>query len=128
MSQLTQQLPPMAADQRTAVLDVESGTRYLQWVQVEIGRQLLSDSGQSSGSTKESLQRGQVATQDWVRSHNVSFDPAFGVAVDGGQFKQTVDETSYPLSALASQGAQAAGSQQANPDYTGQLTPSEICG
>jgi hypothetical protein len=127
IAQLEQQLGSMTADQKAAVLDVESGPRYLQWVQVAIGRQLLAASSQSSGSTRAALQRGQVATEEWVKSHHVEIDPVFGVSVDGGQFKQVADQTSYPLSALASQGTAQATSQQANPDYTGQLTPAQIC-
>jgi hypothetical protein len=127
IAQLKQQLGKMTAEQRTAILDVESGPRYLQWIEVAIGRQLLAASGQSAGSTQSALQRGQVATQEWVKSHQVQIDPVFGVSVDGGQFKAVADQTSYPLSTLASQGTAQATSQQANPDYTGQLPPAQIC-
>jgi hypothetical protein len=128
MAQLTQQLPSMTSSQRQAVLEVESGPRYLQWVQVAVGQQLLSNSGQSSGNTKASLQRGQVATQDWANDNPVKVDPTFNLTFESGQFKQTADETSYPLSPLASQGAQAATASQANPAYTGNLPPSQVCG
>jgi hypothetical protein len=128
ITQLKGQLTNMTADQRDAILYVESGPRYLQWIQVAIGRQLLAASGQSAGSRKDAFQRGVVATQEWVKSHQVEIDPAFGVSVDGGQFQQVLDQTSYPLSTLASQGAAQATAQQANPDYTGQLTPAQVCG
>jgi hypothetical protein len=127
VAQLKQQLGTMTAEQRAAILDVESGTRYLQWIQVAVGRQLLAASGQSAGSIRNALQRGQEATQEWVKSHQVQIDPVFGVSVDGGQFRAVADQTSYPLSTLASQGTAQATSQQANPDYTGQLTPAQIC-
>jgi hypothetical protein len=127
IEQVQQQLTKMTADQRNAVINVESGSRYLQWVQVAIGRRLLADSGQSAGNLKSALQRGQVATQAWMKSHHVEIDPAFGVGVENGQFRPTNDQTSFPLSTLASQGAAQATSQQADPNYTGQLTPAQIC-
>ncbi len=127
MTQLKQQIPAMSADQKRAVLEVEGGFRYLQWVQVAVGQKLLAESGQSTGDVKAALQRGQVATQDWLKSHPISIDPVFGVKADGGQFKSVQDQTSYPLSALASMGA-AGTTTQPDPSYTAALTPAERCG
>ena len=60
---------------------------YLQNVQVAIGQQLTGSSGQSPTPTvKAALQRGKVATQDWLNDHDALIDPVFGIAVDGGQF------------------------------------------
>ena len=82
----------------------------------------------SSPTAKAALQRGQVATEDWLKDHSISLDPVLGIAADGGQFKATTDQTSYPLSTLASQGAAAAGASQPDPAYTAALTPSQVCG
>ena len=127
MSQVAQQFASAPEDQKQAVLDVEGGSPYLQTVQVALGRKLLEESGQQVKGTKAQLQRGQVATQDWLKTHPIELDPAFGVAVDGGQFKPASgsDDTSYPLSALASAGA---GSGQPSTAYTSQLTASQVCG
>jgi hypothetical protein len=113
---------------RKAVVDVEAGGAYLSTVQVAIGQKLLEESGTSDPSDKAALQRGQVATQDWLKDHSISIDPVFGLAADGGQFKASTDQTSYPLSTLASQGAAAAGASQPDPAYTGALSPSQVCG
>jgi hypothetical protein len=126
IDQIEQQFATASPDAKKAVVDVEGGDAYLQTVQVAIGQKLLAASGQSAPSVKAALQRGEVATQDWLTSHNITIDPVFGVAVDGGQFKPVTDQTSYPLSPLASRGA--SGSAAQDPDYVGALPPSQVCG
>jgi hypothetical protein len=123
---VSQPFASAAPDLRDAVVDVEAGNPYLQTVQVAIGEKLLTEAGQPATNTKAALQRGQVATQDWLKTHSISVDPVFGVAVDGGQFKASPDQTSYPLSTLASQGA--ASSAQPDPAYTAALPASAVCG
>lgn len=126
IGQIEQQFAAADPDAKKAVVDVEGGDPYLQTVQVAIGQKLLADSGQPTTTTKAALQRGEVATQDWLKSHAISIDPVFGVAVDGGQFKPVSDQTSYPLSALASQGASDA--SQPGPDYIQALSTAQVCG
>jgi hypothetical protein len=126
IGQIEQQFATAAPDEKNAVIDVEGGDPYLQTIQVAIGQKLLADSGQPPGTLKAALQRGQVATQDWLRTHSISIDPVFGVAVDGGQFKPVSDQTSYPLSALSSQGD--SGSSQPDAAYVGALPSAQVCG
>jgi hypothetical protein len=126
VDQIEQQFATATPDVKKAVVDVEGGDPYLQTVQIAIGQKLLADSGQPTGTPKAALQRGEVATQDWLTHHSISIDPVFGVAVDGGQFKPVTDQTSYPLSALASQGA--SGSTTPDPAYVGALSPAQVCG
>ncbi|MGA8248667.1 MAG: hypothetical protein WB797_17295 [Nocardioides sp.] len=126
IDQIEQQFASASADAKKAVVDVEGGDAYLQTVQVAIGQKLLAASGRSAGSVKAALERGQVATQDWLTTHTIRIDPVFGVAVDGGQFKPATDQTSYPLSVLASQGASS--TTQQDPAYVGALPPSQVCG
>jgi hypothetical protein len=126
VNQIKQQFATSAPDAEKAVVDVEGGDPYLQTVQVAIGQKLLAASGQPAGSLKAALQRGEVATQDWLTHHSIRIDPVFGVAVDGGQFTPVSDQTSYPLSALASLGA--SGTSQPDPAYVGALPPAQVCG
>jgi len=126
VTKVSQPFAASAPELRDAVVDVEAGNPYLQTVQVAIGEKLLTEAGQSAPSTKAALQRGQVATEDWLKTHSISVDPVFGVAVDGGQFKASPDSTSYPLSTLASQGAASSG--QPDPAYTSALPASAVCG
>ncbi len=126
LNQVAQQFATAAPDVKQAVLDVEGGSAYLQTIQVAIGEKLLAESGTPTTKTKAALQRGEVATQDWLRTHPVSIDPVFGVGVDGGAFQAVHDQTSYPLSALASAGA--ADTSQPDPTYTAALTPGQLCG
>ncbi len=128
VSQLRQALASTPTDQRDAVIEVASADAYLQNVQVAIGRQLTGNTGQTNQDIKAALQRGEVATQEWLAGHDVSIDPVFGLAVDGGRFSPSRDETSYPLSPLASAGAQAATSQQGPPEtYTAALPANQLC-
>jgi hypothetical protein len=126
--QLTQVEQPFASakpELRKAVGQVEAAQAYLQTVQVAVGEKLLTESGQTNVTPKAALQRGQVATDDWLKTHSIHLDPVFGISADGGQFKPAPDRTSYPLSTLASQGA-ATG--QPDPAYTAALAPSQVCG
>jgi hypothetical protein len=125
-AQVAQQFASAAPDVKAAVLDVEGGAPYLQNVQVEIGKKLLAASGSPTTQTKVALQRGQVATQDWLHSHPASIDPVFGKNVAGGAFASAYDQTSYAVSALAAAGV--AGANQPVSSYTAALPPSQICG
>jgi hypothetical protein len=125
-AQVQQQFSQAPADQLAAVLDVEGGDPYLQNVQVAVGQQLTGNYGQANADIKAAQQRGIVATQDWLKSHSVEIDPALGVTVENGQVKRVRDDTSYPVSALASAGAQQTGAP--DPSYTAALTPSQLCG
>jgi hypothetical protein len=128
VSQLQQALASSPADQRQAVIDVAASDAYLQNVQVAIGQELTGQVGQTDAAIKAALQRGQVATDDWLAHHKVYLDPVFGRTIDGGSFSTSANQTSYPLSALASLGAQI-GDQQAPPaSYTSQLPASQVCG
>jgi hypothetical protein len=127
MSQVAQQFASTPAKQKSAVIDVEGGSPFLQTVQVALGRKLLAQSGQAAGGVKSALQRGEVATQDWLKSHTIEMDPVFGVAVDNGQFKPaTGDDTSYPLSPIASAGADT--TNQPSQSYTSALSAAQVCG
>jgi hypothetical protein len=128
VSQYEQALASSPADQRDAVVQVAAADAYLQNVQIAIGQQLTGNEGQSSADLKAALARGKVATQDWLNDHDAFIDPVFGVSVADGAFTPQREQTSYPLSALASGGAQIS-SQQAPPDsYTSALPAAQRCG
>src|SRR5690349_14073925 len=128
VSQYEQSLASVPADQRDAVVDVAAADAYLQNVQVAVGEQLTGNSGQANADVKANLQRGQVATQEWLNDNEAHVDPVFGIAVDDGKFTPSRDQTSYPLSPLASAGAQATTSQQGpSPDYVKALPPAQLC-
>jgi len=124
VSQIRTALASAPADQRDAVIDVASSDAYLQNVQVAIGQQLTGNSGSSNADLKAALERGQVATQDWLDDHDAFVDPVFSISVDGGKFTRQLDQTSYALSSFASQGAQT------TPDdsYTSALPAAQRCG
>jgi peptidyl-prolyl cis-trans isomerase SurA len=128
VSQLEQALTSAPADQQAAVIDVAAADAYLQNVQVAIGQELTGKVGQTNAEIKAALQRGQVATRDWLADHKVYLDPVFGRSVDGGSFSTVDNQTSYPLSPLASQGAQLDGQQAPPSSYTAQLPSAQVCG
>jgi hypothetical protein len=124
VSQIRTALASAPADQRNAVIDVAASDAYLQNVQIAVGQQLTSSSGTSNAELKAALERGQVATQDWLADHDAFVDPVFSLSVDGGKFTRKVDQTSYALSAFAAQGAQS------TPDasYISALPAAQRCG
>ena len=87
VTKVSQPFATAAPELRNAVIDVEAGSPYLQTVQTAVGEKLLAEAGQPTTNAKAALQRGQVATDDWLKTHTISLDPVFGVAVDGGEFK-----------------------------------------
>ena len=126
VTKVSQPFAQAAPELRDAVVDVEAGAPYLQTVQIAVGEKLLAEAGQPTTDAKAALQRGQVATTDWLKDHTIRIDPVFGVGVDGGAFKAAPDRTSYPLSTLASQGAATSG--QPDPAYLASLPASAVCG
>ena len=124
VSQITSALTSAPADQRDAVIDVAAADAYLQNVQVAIGQKLTGNEGQSNADIKAALQRGQVATQDWLNDHDAFIDPVFSISVDGGKFSRQQDQTSYALSTFAAQGSK----QQPDQAYTAALPAAQRCG
>jgi hypothetical protein len=126
LSQIEQAFTSAPADQRQAVIDVAGSDAYLQNVQVAIGQQLTGNQSQFKDDVKAALQRGQVATREWLNDHDAYIDPVFDISVDGGNFIREQDRTSYPVSALAAAGAQTT----AAPDesYTSALPAAQRCG
>jgi hypothetical protein len=129
VAQYQQALATAPADQLAAVIKVAAADAYLQNVQVAIGQQLTGNTGQTTADTKAQLQRGEVATQDWLNDHSVDIDPVFGISVDGGKFTTGQRaQTSYAVSALARGGVEAGTSQQGPPaSYTSALPASQLC-
>ena len=129
VAQYQQALATAPPDELAAVIKVAAADAYLQNVQVAIGQQLTGNTGQTTADTKAQLQRGEVATQDWLNDHSVDIDPVFGVSVDGGKFTTGQrGQTSYAVSTLAKGGVEAGTSQQGPPaSYTSALPASQLC-
>lgn len=126
VSQYQAALASSPADQRDAAIEVAGADAYLQNIQVAIGEKLSGKTGQSNAELKAALQGGQVATQDWLAHHSAYINPVFGVSVDGGKFSTVKDQTSYPLSPLASLGAAPATAAPSD-TYISQLSSSQLC-
>jgi hypothetical protein len=125
VANLRQQLASSSGAARDAGIEVGAGDAYLKTVEVSVGRKLLAASGQSSPSLKDAYARGQVATQEWLKSHDVKVDPSLGVVFTNGTPTFQRDQTSYPLSTLASQGM-ANPTQAPDPAYTSALPASQV--
>jgi hypothetical protein len=124
ISQYQQALASSPADERDAAIAVAGADAYLQNVEVSVGQKITGSTGQTDADLKADLERGQVAAQDWLNDHDAFVDPVFGLAVDGGTFTAQKDQTSYPLSTLASQGA----APQPASTYTAALPAAQVCG
>jgi len=128
VSQFRQVLASSPADQRDAAIAVAGADPYLQNVQVSIGQQLTGNTSPANADVRAALERGKVATQDWLKDHDTFIDPVLGISVDGGTFTPQKDQTSYPLSALASAGAKVGGQQAPPAAYTSALSGAQVCG
>lgn len=126
VANLRTQFASASSAARDAGIEVDGGDAYLKTVQVSIGRKLLAGSGETSPTLKAAFERGQVATDDWLKDHDVTIDPSLGVRFDNGTASFKRDQTSYPLSPLASQGA-APPTAAPDPSYTSALPPSQVC-
>jgi len=126
VANLRKQFAQASSAARDAGIEVEGGDPYLKTVQVSVGRKLLAESGQTSPSVQEAYARGQVATQDWLKDHDVKVDPSLGIAVDKGNVTFTRDQTSFPVSKLATLGM-ANPSSGPDPTYTSTLPASQVC-
>jgi hypothetical protein len=115
---------PKALD---AGIKVAGGDPYLKTVQLAVGRKLLAAAGQTSPSDKDAFARGQVATEDWLKDHDIRVDPSLGVTFTKATPVFKRDQTSYPVSPLASQGMTNPSSGP-DPAYTAALPASQVCG
>lgn len=125
VANIRQQFGSASKDAVDAGIEVAGGDPYLKTVQLAIGRKLLTESGQTNPSDKAAFARGQVATQDWLKDRDIKVDPSLGVTFSGATPTFKRDQTSFPVSALASQG----NADPSNPDpaYTSALPPSQVC-
>ncbi|MGC4110270.1 MAG: hypothetical protein QM747_07565 [Nocardioides sp.] len=125
VSQYQAALASSPADQRDAAIEVAGADAYLQNVEVAIGQKLTGQNDTTNAALKAALQRGEVVATEWFADHKAYVNPVYGLAVDDGKFTTAKDQTSYPLSALASAGAQTT----AAPDdsYTSALSASQLC-
>lgn len=128
VANIRQQFSSASPDALDAGIAVDGGDPYLKTVQVSVGQKLLEDSGQTNPSLKASFARGKVATQEWLQDHDVRIDPSLGVDFDKTKGAPTFapDQTSYPLSPLASQGT-AGPTAAPDPSYTSALPASQVC-
>ena len=62
-------------------VEVAGADAYLQNIQVAIGETLTGNSGLATEDVKANLQRGQVATQEWLNDNHARIDP---VSLGGG--------------------------------------------
>jgi hypothetical protein len=128
VANIRQQFSSASTAARDAGVAVDGGDPYLKTVQVSVGKKLLEESGQTNPSLKASFERGKVATQEWLQDHDIRIDPSLGVAFDKTKVAPTFarDQTSYPLSPLASRGTPGP-TAAADPSYTSALPASQVC-
>jgi hypothetical protein len=126
VANLRKQFSTASSAAREAGIEVDGGDAYLKTVQVSIGRKLLAASGETDPALKAAFERGQVATQEWLKTHDIKVDPSLGVDVTDGAFSFKRDQTSFPLSTLAVQGM-ASPTQAPDATYTAALPPSQVC-
>jgi peptidyl-prolyl cis-trans isomerase SurA len=127
VANIRQQFGAASPDALEAGINVAGGDPYLKTVQLAVGRKLLAEAGQTSPSDKAAFARGQVATEDWLKDHHIKVDPSLGVTFSKAAPVFKRDQTSYPVSPLASQGM-VDPSKGPDPAYTAALPASQVCG
>lgn len=114
-------VPESARESYVEILSTES---YVTGVAELAGRQALIDEGTASPSSEESLQRGQLLLTEWADSHDVEFDPRYGVTMEDG----AVVDADTGLSLAVGEVAKAGQATEPDPAYAQGLPENHRCG
>lgn len=119
VKQAEQSLAKLPQDQVQAVIDVQGVNTYVQAVEKAAGAKL-----DPSGAADAQTAAGQKAFRTWLKDHDVSVDPRFGVSIDKGSTAAVDTSLSFGLSDTATK----ADAAQPDTDYAGDLPATQRCG
>ena len=111
-------------EQQEAVLEVESSSAYVASVQLAVGAKLLADEGVSEAANEEAGQRGVEAFNEWLDTHEIEFNPEYGITIEDGSLVAVDTQLSYPVGEAAKAGQAA----EPDPAYAKSLPASQRCG
>ena len=123
VAKLEQSVGVLDEEVREAVIEVESSSAYVEAMQAAVGEVLLEEEGGSAPEYSQQVERGQQAFEDWIAANGVTFDPALGVSLDGGQV--TSQDTS--LSFAVGDSAVKGGADEPDPAYAAALPAAQAC-
>ncbi|MDP2772586.1 MAG: hypothetical protein Q8O61_03440 [Nocardioides sp.] len=114
----------LTEEQREAVLEVESSSAYVASVQLAVGAKLLADEGVGGAANEEAGQRGVEAFNEWLDTHEIEFNPEYGITIEDGSLVAVDTQLSYPVGEAAKAGQAA----EPDPAYAKSLPASQRCG
>lgn len=124
VSEIEAQVADLSEEQREAVVEIEASSAYVASVQLAVGAQLLAEEGAGQPTDEEAGQRGVEAFNEWLETHDVEFNPEYGVDIEDGSLTRVDTQLSYPVG----DAAKAGGADEPDPDYSAGLPDSQRCG
>ena len=124
VSEIEAQITELTDEQREAVLEVESSSAYVASVQLAVGTQLLAEEGAGEPTNEEAGQRGVEAFNEWLDTHDIEFNPEYGVTLEDGSLVAADTQLSYPVAKAAKAGQ----APEPDPAYAKNLPASQRCG
>lgn len=111
----------LPADQRDAVVELESAGGYVEAVTTALGEQLLAEDGEEGA---DPAARGSEEFYAWIEREQVELNPIYGLDVVDGEFVNTETDVSVPVGDAATLGL----AEQPDIDYAKTLPSSQRCG
>lgn len=111
----------LPADQREAVIELESAGGYVEAVTTSLGEQLLAEEGDEGADPAD---RGSEEFYVWIEREDVELNPIYGIDVVDGEFVTTDTAVSVPVGEAAIQGL----AEQPDIEYAKTLPSSQRCG
>ncbi len=97
----TQTAQSLDEEVRTTYVELSTASTYSDSIKRQWGLVSLRADGQSAPSGDDQLARGNQLFAEWIDSHDVSFDPRFGMALVDGKAVAADTGVSSPVSAAA---------------------------
>ena len=124
VSGIEAQTTTLTDEQQEAVIEIEASSAYVASVQLAVGAQLLADEGVSEPTNEETGQRGVEAFNEWLETHDIEFNPEYGVTIEDGGLVAKDTQVSFPVG----EAAKAGQADEPDPGYAENLPESQRCG
>ena len=124
VADIESQTTELTEGQREAVVEIESGSTYINAVEAAVGAQLLLEEGVAEPGPDASVQRGVEAFSEWLADHEIELNPEYGIELDGAAIN-TLDQQ---LSVAVGDTAKAGLAETPDPAYAASLPQNQRCG
>jgi hypothetical protein len=121
LNQTRQQLAPLSAGDRDAIMEVIDAQAYSQDVLVQVGAIELKKQGKTDTPAQEQYTEGQKLAAKWVADHDVDINPKYGI--EYGNDGPVDTALSVAVGSTAKDGVAA----QPSADYVDSLPRDLVC-